>query len=375
MTMLMKFLVLSDLHIGHNLNNFDVLLQGFNKFVVPELSDTQIVFITGDYFHTSLTLNNVEAQQAFFFLSKLMELADIHKFKIRILQGTYSHDRDQVKRLLPLLTGWNADIQYIDKCYIENLYGSTFLYLPDNPVYQNMEELLIQLQHYKVSVDHPVDFIMSHGLYDFYKYQGNLPCYNLEFLSSIVKHWICSGHIHTHRIYGKYISIGSFTRFRHGEEEDKGYVILQNVDNSWVPTFVVNECTIKFLTFALDNLTSNKLVESYKKLLQRYFTETEEAHVRIILKDINQAKNLQTYTANAYPNLKFTYKPIKKSLFQTSFNLSTDRKVAQDLSNLHSLLNHMTEYFKNFNIPVNFNLKERMQVLNDIVQSKYAGTK
>jgi predicted phosphodiesterase len=368
--MLKKILILSDLHIGHPLNNFNIMLQGFNH-IIPELSDTDLVVITGDYFHTSLNLNHIETHNAFTLLSKLMQLADQYKFKIRILQGTYSHDRDQINRLLPLLTGWNVDLLYIDSLYVEYIDNHSFLYLPDNPLYQNMQNLITELQIHNISKNNQIDFIMIHGLFDIHKYHTNLPCYNLDFLSSICKYWICAGHIHTHQVWNKYISVGSFTRFKHGEEEHKGYLILNNINNQWIPKFKINPYTIKFLSFILDQSDPDLIMHEYQEILKKHFNIHEEAYIRIILQDINQAKNLQAYTSTTYPKLHFSYKTIKRTQFQNTFNLCTDQAIAQDLSNRDQLLKHMNTYFNSLNISISFDLKKYIEDLHNAITTKH----
>ena len=39
---------------------------------------------------------------------------------------------------------------------------------------------------------------------------------------------ILAGHIHTHSQHGKVIYVGSFERLNHGEEEDKGFLFIED---------------------------------------------------------------------------------------------------------------------------------------------------
>jgi DNA repair exonuclease SbcCD nuclease subunit len=353
-----KILILSDLHIGHPLNKFELLLEGFNKYVVTHLVDTDLLVITGDYFHTALNLNHIDTQHAFFFLSNLCNLSVKYKFKIRIIQGTYSHDRDQIQRFKPLLEGWDIDFKYLDSIYIEEMDGLRLLYLPDNPTFQHTQTLIELCQSMDISKNNPVDFIFSHGLYDFYQYKNNLPCYNLEYLSSICKNYILSGHIHTHRVHHKYISIGSFTRFRHGEEEDKGFVVLNYKDDKWKHKFYKNVLLIPFITLVLDATTEDLLLKQYTQKLQQYFQEDTCGFIKVIIPNIEHLSLLRSFTKERYPHLVFTHKPIKKTDFQAEFNLDTSIRLAQDLSNLNSLIQHIQQYIKENDININFKIKD-----------------
>jgi predicted phosphodiesterase len=359
-----KFIVLSDLHIGHPLNDFDLLLEGFNQSVVPELYNSQAVFITGDYFHTALNLNHIHSQHAFSFLSKLLHLSKQYNFKVRILQGTYSHDRDQLKRFIPLITGWDVDFKYIDTIYYEELSDLKFLYLPDYAVYQDLKNLTESVRQLSISNNHPVDFIMVHGLFDFYNYKGNLPCYNLEYLSSLCKYKILAGHIHTHRVFKKYISVGSFTRFRHGEEEDKGFIVVTKDNDIWNIEFKVNPCTIKFMEVLLPYDDPDQIFKEYQQFMQQHFHALDLAYVKVVLHNLDQLNALKTYTWESYPKIIFTYKPIKKMHFQTTFDLNTQIQQAQDLSTLESVTRNVKNYLQNNNVPITFNIESLLNKLD-----------
>ena len=93
----MKIVVLSDLHYGHRKVSGKHLYFNLVKFAYPEIEKCDLLILSGDTFHSLLDFNHPAASYIIQFFNDLFYMSQKYHFKIRILRGTYSHDRDQVR--------------------------------------------------------------------------------------------------------------------------------------------------------------------------------------------------------------------------------------------------------------------------------------
>lgn len=231
---LIKYLVLGDIHLGNPLNPTNNIIDNLRDFWLINhklLKDCDVIFIEGDLYHKLLSNNSDDYILAMEWLSELIMYCSTFKIKLRILEGTPSHDWRQAKVVNNIITKLNVviDFKYIQTLYIENMLdiGLTILYVPDeykhdaNDVYADVLSLL------KENNLTQVDIAIMHGQFEY-----QLPMVKL--ISShdenkyhdIVKHYITINHIHTASVFKRIIAPGSFDRLAHGEEEDKGCMLI-----------------------------------------------------------------------------------------------------------------------------------------------------
>lgn len=279
----LKYLVISDIHLGHNNTKTDFIINNLKSFFIKynkELTGIKIIFLAGDVFDRLLTTHSVDYVLAYEWLMELYIHCIRNDICLRVLEGTPSHDWKQATMFSMIIKKINqqADFKYIDKLYIEknNKLGISILYIPDEykpKATDTYAEVLKLLQENELS---KVDIAVMHGQF---KYQ--LPIvlessHDENDYLNIVKHYIHIGHIHTPSTFNRIIANGSFDRLKHGEEENKGAILatIGEEEDSFV--FLENRKAKIYKTITFEN--EEKLMEDIKTL-------PKGSNVRIMIHD------------------------------------------------------------------------------------------
>jgi DNA repair exonuclease SbcCD nuclease subunit len=231
-----RYLVVSDIHLGHNNTPTSDIIEKLEKMIFQE-KDIDIIFIAGDLFDRLLDFNEPIVHDIIVFANKLILHCIKNKIVLRILEGTPSHDWKQSNFFEVVNKNLNdaCDFKYIQRLYIEYMekFNLHILYIPDEWCHDHSDlekQIDIELNRHGIK---QVDIAILHGLFNYQDVSENIPFkFREEYFLNIVKHYINIGHIHTHSYYDRIIAQGSFDRLRHGEEEEKGYVVVQiDTDN------------------------------------------------------------------------------------------------------------------------------------------------
>ena len=91
----MKIVFLTDIHVGNPKICLERLLHSLRKYAYPEIETAQILLLGGDFFDCLLNLNSDAGIVALFIIDELIELAIKNNIYLRVLRGTFSHDRYQ----------------------------------------------------------------------------------------------------------------------------------------------------------------------------------------------------------------------------------------------------------------------------------------
>lgn len=337
--MKLKYLVLSDIHLGHNINKTEYIINNlvnyFNKYS-KELKGLNMIIIAGDVFDKLLVNSGNDYIQSVKWLIDLMLYCKDNNITLRILEGTPSHDWKQMKSITSIIEKLDLkiDYKYIDTLHIEYLdkYKIHILYIPDeykNKATDTYKEVLKLLKKNKLT---QVDIAVMHGQFNYqlpFQLESN---HNEQDYLSIVKHFIHIGHVHSHSVYERILAQGSFDRLIHNEEEDKGGMLI-NIDTEQGNTykFLVNHNamifkTIKFKQESLEDIIK-KLDIELKKLPPRSNIRITSEHEEFLSKNIEDIRK-------RYPTLNIKYersknKTKKKSLIDdtiiiNSFNITKD---------------------------------------------------
>lgn len=318
----MKIVVLSDLHYGHRKVSGKHMYFNLVKYAYPEIEKCDLFIISGDTFHSLLDFNHPAASYIIQFFNDLFYMSQKYHFKIRILRGTYSHDRDQIK-YIEKSSYSSLDIQKTDlKIYsdisideeIVNKESVRILYLPDDLPYKNQEECLDAV--YKLLVSrkwNKVDLIIGHGYCQYvlpFGAKGPSVVYTAEALSSICKHIAVFGHVHTPstKRYKKFtmVYVGSFERMNHGEEERKGFITIDT--KNWSVEFKENKNTLNFLTYTPTIEGTEAIVEDFKRWINRVKLDKENVnYIRVKHHDTAIRQLLGRISREEYKDYKIVY--------------------------------------------------------------------
>lgn len=286
--MTFKYLVISDVHLGHPRNKTQDILSNLNKLFDYFNKDLGLnaIFIAGDFFDTLLDNHTAEYHEIVLWIHRLISYCSRKNIKLRVLEGTPSHDWNQCKMFQTVvdITKLNIDFKYISTIQIEFLedIGLYILYVPDEAMECSqltkdyVKDLLVDKNINKV------DIAIMHGMFGYQMMNVQTPqSHDEHFYNDIVNYYIHIGHIHTHSKYNKIIAQGSFDRLSHNEEEPKG-VVIADVD------IATKSCSWKFIEnktakiFKTINITKNyDLEQAINKLDKQINALPEFSFVRI----------------------------------------------------------------------------------------------
>lgn len=222
----------SDIHFFHKRTKSDRMLADLRRmYPMEEPSDLDILTVSGDYFDHLVSFNDPDIYYAMEGVRHLLRYCKKWDIKLRVLEGTNSHDRkqNQIFEFINDGEGLGTELKYIDTLSIEYFedWDINILYLPDE--WTHNAELTFQQAKDLVNSRglERVDLAIVHGGCSYQLPGIHSPAlHDAARWSELVSLAIISGHIHNHSRYMKWISVGSLGRLGHGEEEPKGVIQL-----------------------------------------------------------------------------------------------------------------------------------------------------
>ncbi len=295
----LRYLVISDIHLGHNNNQADNIIKNLDTFFKGYKDDIfklDILFIAGDIFDSSLKLSNPESSVIIHWMSSLLIYCDKFNIMLRILEGTPSHDWKQAINFEPIknkLTP-NLNYKYIKVLHIENIpeFNLNVLYVPDEWRTSTDQTLKEVDQLLKENNLNQVDIAIMHGNFKYQLKQApdSIPKHDEASYLSRVKHFINIGHIHKFSMYERIVAQGSFDRLVHNEEEPKGCTLMTISDteeDSFV--FLENKDAMKFVTINGSNLTLENIYDKLDRLVSKL---PKGSYIRFKLKSDSKIINI-----------------------------------------------------------------------------------
>lgn len=339
--------VISDIHLNHPRTKTGEVVEKLIKTfpISQETAKLDMIVIAGDLFDSIMMYSEDNAFLSNTFIRHLLKVCAMFDIKLRVLEGTPSHDRVQSRYFEEFYTamGLTFDFRYVDILEIERIndFGMDVLYIPDEwhsdpaVIWEQVQDTLRTngLTH--------VDFAIMHGMFDYQVPNGmKLPCLNSEDYMSIVKHFIAIGHIHTSSRYGKIIAQGSFDRLRQNEEEAKGhYRIRVNLSNPELSEadFIVNPWAKIYLTY---DFTAKEVEEVMTpEFHEAMSTYPDDSYIRFHRTDANDMIALVESLKQSFPNLNISsVKKESKAVASTTNEIRVSKVVPINSRSVHDLL-------------------------------------
>ena len=179
---ILNALCLSDIHLGNNVNTTEEIVINLKKFFAKHnklIKQCKIIFLAGDVYDKLLVNGSRSFIVSLEWLTWLAMYCKQHDIKLRILEGTPSHDWRQVSVLNTTLRELKIDIdfKYIDTLAIEYMpeYDINILYIPDEYKHvasETFEEVQELLKSHGLT---KVDLIIMHG-----QFHHQLPMITLD---------------------------------------------------------------------------------------------------------------------------------------------------------------------------------------------------
>lgn len=330
------FLVLSDIHLGHDKNKTEDIVHNLKRFFKVYKTDIikcDIIFISGDVFDRLLSSNSPDLHIAYNWLTELVKFCAEFDIKLRILEGTPSHDWNQVRLLYKVIQdlGIKVDFKYFDKLDIENIDGMNVLYLPDewkpkiDDIYKDTVKTIKEHNLKKV------DLIIMHGAFSYQLPDFLEHVHDPEKYIELSNGPIICGHVHNRSQYKSIIIPGSFDSLNHSDDdEDKGGLLMTyNLNkHKWAYKYLDNKSALKFKTIDI----RNKTIGEVEKMINTFHKRSSGNRMFLRLyTGINDALNGNLIELKKiFPNLNISLKTEKHE--KPTIKKSTVRLESTDLN-------------------------------------------
>lgn len=302
---------IADIHFGSQKSSslFSQLQKRFLKVIDDKKID--LIVLGGDLFHNIITMNYSTSKYVLLFIERLIELCIKNNIPhIRIIQGTMSHDNNQLKNFHIYENRADIDFKIIYNLSDEILpEGIKILYVP--------EEYMINPDEYYspyLSKEKYYDFIFGHGMFKEVAFiaknqksevtMSKAPVFDSKIFINACKGPIYFGHIHIRTDIKKYIFYpGSFSRFRFGEEDDKGWYlnIYDKITHKFAHEFIINDLAPKYTT-ATVTLDNKIKAEDLSNVINTLLVSNDNVRLKLIIKDNTDSSYIISYLNELYKN-------------------------------------------------------------------------
>ena len=367
-----RTLSISDLHLGHRNTPIDFMVENLYAYFAENhkiFKNLDAIFFVGDTTDRLLKPGSIEYTTVLKFLSWMVKYCKTNNIILRILEGTPSHDWNQVRGFETVLSEFIKDIdfKYIDTLSIEYIdkLDMYILYIPDEHntdakvTYKEVKELMAEL-----GID-KVDITLIHGQFHFQIPQVNLKIsHNEQDYLDITRYYIGVGHIHTRMNYDRIIGTGSFDRLAHNEEEPKGAILHTSFANgSSEHIFIPNRRAMIYKTLRYTDV--DDVSKLYRKVSKDIKKIPKHSRVRIIVSD-NIINKVANYLVNEYPDyvITVTNAQDKKTITEV---VVPEVKIEEFNITKDNIVDLLTSELRDNNVPES-NIKLAKAELNKIIK-------
>ena len=253
---------LADLHFGafNPKTQFDILKEQVLQKLL-NLPKLDVICVNGDIFDHKVMSNSDAAMYACSFIDILVNIARQKNATLVLLHGTYSHDYDQLKLFYHYIEDPTVDIRIVTTIKFEMIKGAKVLCIPE---LYNVDESIYRHFFFESGW---YDEAFVHGTFKGAVYGDNVGAGRLLTPEDFIycKGVAIAGHVHKSGCFnGFFYYCGCPYRWKFGEEEEKGFIILAHDLDSQIHHVhfeIVN--SFRYDTIYLDTLVS----EDPKKII------------------------------------------------------------------------------------------------------------
>ena len=318
MTEPLTLLFSSDHHFGIPTVNQEDMAIAFAETIFPLLPSIDIFFINGDFFDTLVVFDNHGFDPIYDTILNLFSLCDQYKVTLRILQGTWMHDRNQCKRFETFYrnSGYTFNYRFAENIELENIEikdrSLRVLYVPDDLPFKSSDDILeiIQGKLCDSGWDY-VDYACIHGFFDFTFPSGVKQDNVIVFKESqfpFINKLIDVGHVHQHRIKGKVISNGSFDRLCFGDEDPKGCVKVLDYPDHYTANFIENKNTAVYDTLVFTKEDTTETIADRIKTHMASLVSKRKISLRCVIDLVEHREAIKIWLKETYPDVRCVFK-------------------------------------------------------------------
>ena len=319
-----KGALIADIHFGALLiDDLYNELQMFLDYI--DKKDIDFIVILGDWFDRKLNMNSKDAKYSTICFERICQIAMNNNIKVRMIQGTESHDNNQLEILEILAKNKHIDFKVFYEVGEEELFPNfNVLYVPEEYITSFDDK-------YGKYMNNTYDMIFGHGVIQEVKFAAYLqqtektmkkaPIFKSNMLMHICDGPIFFGHVHTRDVFhDRVYYVGSYSRWMFGEEEDKGFYTVKYDDKTkeFETKFIVNQLAKRYDT-----------IEIYDKDT-RFYKLDKESQIKYLISILDSIDydfiRIQFYIPDDYSEYNFLISMITES-FSKYKNVKLDFKV------------------------------------------------
>ncbi len=318
-----QILSFSDCHLGNSRLDSSLMCRSLSQLVFPQMHDQiQLVIISGDLFDSAVGFSDRPASDILAFLIEFLCIAHERQITVRILRGTYSHDRIQ-SDIIPVLHqtyGFTNDLRYFDKVSLEYIerFDMKLLYIPDDVPYTSSDVVMEDVADQMATLGwDTVDYGVIHGYFQHVLPEHAAAKPKLLYRQDqfyFVTRYVLAGHVHEGSISGQVIYNGSSDRLCHGEEGPKGLIRIDDNVTSARVKFIENKNATTFKTLDYSNVEFEQEIVGLLESDIKKLPSDRTIYVRVLHPKADVCVGLQRWVTKAFPHVKFAHKkPATKS--------------------------------------------------------------
>jgi hypothetical protein len=339
-----SILFASDIHFGNYAVSQYELADAFSSVIFPMIPDLDIFFINGDFFDREVNFDSCSFDPIYDTILNLFALCERNQTKLRVLQGTWSHDRGQCKKFEVFYRNHSCtfDFKFVDNIELETIHFQDrdlrVFYVPDDLPFSNSGDIasVVRDKMYELDWEY-VDYGCMHGFFDF-TFPENISHDNRIVFKKeqfpFVRKIINVGHVHQYRSDAFVYSNGSFDRDCHGDQDPKGCIKVLDYPDHYTAQFIENIHASRFDTLVInadaDTIQIVDLIQNHLATLDL----TKQIYLRFVTEHGEQYEAVKAWMRENHPTIKTVRKkttdkdgqyiaPIASSLF-----VETERRVA-----------------------------------------------
>lgn len=298
---------IADLHFGafNPQTQYQILQEQF-LLPISQIPKLDVIVVDGDTFDHKTMSNSDTSMFASIFVDNLVQLAKSKNATLVLLHGTYSHDFDQLKLFYHYLEDKTIDIRIVTTIKFEMIKGAKVLCIPE---LYGVDESVYQ-KHFFESGWYDEAFV--HGTFKGAVYGDNVGAGRLLTPEDFIycKGVAIAGHVHKSGCFnGFFYYCGCPYRWKFGEEEDKGYLLLcHDLDTQIHYVQFQRIESFRYDTIYLDQLISEdpkQIIDYINKLKIKQGIDFIKVRFRVPVPGYNKTIINNYYRNNSNVNIEF----------------------------------------------------------------------
>lgn len=247
---------ISDLHfpVMDPKKQYDILEEQFLQKVetVPHLD---LICVDGDLYDHKVMTSSDATLYASMFVARLVDICKEKNATLILLQGTISHDNNQLKIYYHYMQRKDVDVRVVTNLQFEIVKNARVLCIPE--LYGIPEEIYQQFLNYSGFYD----LAIMHGTFKGAVYGdnvGNGRLFRLEDFNNC-RGPIIAGHVHKPGCFDNHFYYcGSPYRWRFDDDHKKGFIVVsQDLDSRYYYLDRIEILSDTYETITLDQLVNN----------------------------------------------------------------------------------------------------------------------